>query len=344
MIIMMYRILEELCSLDAVSGNENEVREYIIEKLKKTDVKIETDNVGNLHVFKKGRSEPKNKVMVAAHMDEVGFIVNHIDKDGYISIMAVGGILDKVLMGRKIRFESGVIGIIGGTPIHLLTTEQRNEQPKLEKLSVDIGATSYEEALKNVSLGDYAYFISEYLEFGEEKIKGKALDDRIGCAIMLDMLLNGDLEYDNHFVFTAMEEIGLRGAGVASYIEKPDFALVLEATTAADIPDVSGEKRVCELGKGTVVSYMDRSTVYDKELYRLMFDIAEKNNLKCQTKTMVAGGNDSGIIHKTAGGIRTIALSVPCRYLHSPSCVIDKRDLNEMRVLAEKALEEIAIL
>jgi endoglucanase len=158
---------------------------------------------------------------------------------------------------------------------------------------------------------------------------------------MLDIILSG-IEYDLHFVFTAQEEIGARGAGVAAYAIKPDYTLILEATTACDIPGVEDEKQLCKLGGGTVVPFMDKGTAYDRELYNLAFETAAENNLKCQTKTQIAGGNDSASVHKTAGGIRTVCLSVPCRYLHSPSCVIDENDFFEMRILAEKMINKLA--
>ncbi|MGN0601264.1 MAG: M42 family peptidase, partial [Oscillospiraceae bacterium] len=163
-----------------------------------------------------------------------------------------------------------------------------------------------------------------------------------GCAIMLEMI-NGELEYDTWFTFVVQEEIGLRGSTTAAYTVNPDFAVVLESTTAADIPSADGENKVCRLGKGPVVSFMDRHTVYDKELYRLAFGIAGDNNIPCQTKTLIAGGNDAGAIHVSRGGVRTAAISLPCRYLHSPSCVIDKDDLFNSYRLAKLLLDRIYI-
>ncbi|MCL2697748.1 MAG: M42 family peptidase [Oscillospiraceae bacterium] len=339
----MIDLLRDLCLINAVSGDEQDVRDYVTDKLKDVDCDIETDNLGNLIIFKKGRNKPKNKLMICAHMDEVGFIVNGINPDGFISLSSVGGISDSVCFGRQIRFKSGVPGIIGGKPTHQLEGDEKEKQPKLSTLFADIGASNKEEAQKFVSLGDPAYFTSDFIHFGSGLIKCKAIDDRLGCAVMLDLIMS-DVDYDMHFVFTAGEEIGARGAGAAAYALKPDSALVLEATTACDIAGVDGEKQVCKLGFGTVVPFMDTGAVYDRELYKLAFETAAENNLKCQTKTQIAGGNDSRIIHKTAGGIRTICLAAPCRYLHSPSCVIKKSDLLEMRVLAEKMAYKMAVL
>ncbi|MCL2077807.1 MAG: M42 family peptidase [Oscillospiraceae bacterium] len=350
----IFDFLKDLSLLNAVSGDEGEVRDYVKTALKSANCDIETDNLGNLIVFKKGKNRPKNKIMLCAHIDEVGFVVQGINSDGFISLSAVGGISDSVVYGRQIEFKafnagysahggSSVTGIIGGKPVHFIKGDEKDKQPKLSELYADIGALSREDAEKYVCLGTTACFVSEFAEFGNCFVKGKALDDRLGCALMLDMLLS-ELEYDMHFVFTVQEEIGARGAGVAAYSVKPDFAVILETTTACDIAGVEGEKQVCRLGDGTVVPFMDKGTAYDRELYNLTFETAYRNNIKIQTKTQIAGGNDSSSIHKTAGGVRTICLAAPCRYLHSPCCVIKKDDFLGTRVLAEKLAYKIAEL
>lgn len=339
----MLELLKELCALNSTSGDEFEVSTFIQKKLENVDCTVDVDPLGNIIVFKKGRKTPKNKIMLAAHMDEVGFVVKHINADGYLVLHPVGGIMPGVVMGRQVRLCCGLVGVIGGKPKHLLIGDEEEAQPKFSALYCDIGATSREEAEKHVSLGDFAYFVSEFLELGAGYLKGKAIDDRLGCAVMLDMLMH-ELEYDMHFVFTVQEEIGTRGAGCATYRVKPDMAIVLESTTACDIAGVKGEKQVCALGGGTVVSFMDGGAVYDRELYRLGFDTAKAHGLKCQTKTAVAGGNDSKAIHVAAGGVRTIALSAPTRYLHTPSCMVKRLDCVEMRILAEKMAEEMAQL
>jgi endoglucanase len=276
-------------------------------------------------------------------MDEIGFIVTGINPEGFILLATVGGVSDTVIYGRKICFKSGISGVIGGKAVHQLGDSDKEKQPKLNLLFADIGANSKEEAEKYISLGDVAYFKSEFNDFGDDCIVGKAIDDRVGCTIMIE-LIKAEIKYDTYFVFTVQEEVGARGAGVAAYKLNPDLAMILEATTACDIPGIEGEKQVCKLGGGAVVPFMDKGAVYDKELYALAFKTAEENNLKCQTKTQIAGGNDSQIIHKTAGGIRTVCIAAPCRYLHSASSVIDKNDVREMRILAEKMIEKMAEL
>ena len=186
-----------------------------------------------------------------------------------------------------------------------------------------------------MSLGDRAVMCSEYREMGN-KIKAKAIDDRAGCAILLSLITN-DSDYDFYASFSVQEEVGLRGAKTAAFAADPDAAIVLEATTAADIADVDETHRVCVLGNGPAVSFMDRATVYDREYYRA----ALESGIKCQPKSAVAGGNNSGAIHLSRGGVRTVAISVPCRYIHSSSCVADKEDIKNAERLAKYMLAGI---
>ena len=332
-------LVKTLSALYGASGNEESVREEIIKRLP-ADVSYKTDNLGNLIVEKKGSKVPAKKLMAAAHMDEVGFIVTYIEEDGSLCFAPVGGILPSVVFGRQLVFKNGVYGAVAGKPLHLLKDEEESAQPKISELRIDIGAENKEEAEKLVSVGDCAYFSGEQLDFGDGFMAGKALDDRAGCAIMLN-LLSSELPYDMTFVFTTQEEIGTRGATAAAFSVNPDIAVVFETTTACDINGVEDEQRVCALGEGPVVSFMDRSTIYDRELYKLAFDTAKEIGVKCQTKSVVAGGNDSGAIHQSAGGVRTMAVSLPCRCLHSPSCVIKESDLEDTMKLARALMNKL---
>ena len=331
----MVERLREICQLNGASGDEARVREFIQANIRADEVF--TDNLGNLIAFKKGRKTPKRKIMFAAHMDEVGFMITDIDEDGFLSFDAVGGINSAVALGRGVVLENGAPGVIGTKAIHQQSPDERKKTPDFGELYIDIGASSREEGEKLAPIGSYAYFDADFFEFGSGFVKGKAIDDRAGCLIMMEMI-NGEPEYDAWYAFTVQEEVGTRGAKAAAFSIAPDIAIVLETTTACDIAGVSGAKRVCELGKGAVVSYMDRSTVYDRGLYSLAFETAKANGIPVQTKTLVAGGNDSGAIHVSAGGVRTCAISVPCRYLHSPSCVIKMSDFEAVKTLAEKML------
>lgn len=336
----MKNLLKELCLADGISGDESGIRNIITEKIKNfCDYRV--DPLGNLICFRKGRKTPDKKLMITAHMDEVGFIVTAIRSDGTLAFDMVGGVDPSVTIGRQVRVgKNHIHGVIGSTAVHNLSKEQREKAPKMNSLYIDIGAENKEDAEKYVNLGDCVYFESEFVELGEKRIRSKAIDDRAGCAMMI-RLIREEPEYDTYFVFNVQEEIGLRGSRVSAFSVQPDFAIVLEATTASDIDGVSGARKVCELGKGPVVSFMDRSTVYDRQLYNLAFDIAKEENLPCQTKTMIAGGNDAGAIHITGKGIRTVAVSVPCRYLHSASCVIETDDFENSYRLVKNLSKRI---
>lgn len=336
----MLETIKELSMLDGVSGRENAVREYIISAVSPYADGIETDPLGNLIVFKKGKNAPKNKVMLDAHMDEVGFMITHINSDGTLDFERVGGIDKRVMLGRPVTVgENKVNGVIGVKATHMVPAAEKLNMPST--MYIDIGAENAEDAEKVVSLGDYACFNSDFVEFGDGFIKGRALDDRAGCAILIDMI-KSDLEYDMWFNFAAGEEVGFGITQTAFYKVQPDYAIVVETTTAADLADVPENKKVCSLGKGGVISFMDRRTIYPKELFDKAFELAEKHSIKAQVKSLVAGGNNAGAIHKTAGGVKTLAVSIPCRYLHSPSCVLKKEDIFESAKLIKVLAEEFA--
>ena len=340
---MNTELLKKLCLINGTSGDEDRVREFIISEIK-DHCEYSVDPLGNIIACKKGRNPAQNKVMVSAHMDEVGMIVTSVKSDGTLTLSPVGGIDPRVVTGRQVRVGNNEIcGVIGSKAVHNLSDDEKKTAPKFSSIYADIGAKDKEEAEKYVSPGDRVYFQSEFSISGDGFIQGKAIDDRFGCAVMIG-LIKSELTYDCVFTFVVQEEVGLRGSKTAAYTVDPDFAIVLEATTAADIPLASGEKRCCELGRGAVVSYMDRSTIYDKELYRLSQEISSEKGIGWQTKTMVAGGNDSGAIHISNGGVRTIAISAPCRYLHSPVCAVRVSDLEDCERLAAAMLEKMCVL
>lgn len=337
----MLDTVKELSLLCGTSGRETKIREYIISRI---DGRCEwhEDALGNIIAFKKGRKPATHKVMLDAHMDEVGVIATFISSDGTIKFSPVGGINTKVLLARQIVFDNGTVGVVGIKPIHLSKGDEKTKIPSQDSLYIDIGASSKEEAEKYIKIGDTGVFLSDFVEFGDSKIKGKALDNRVGCAVLLDMI-DSDLPFDAYFSFSVQEEIGLRGATTSAYGIAPEYAIVLETTTAADLIDVPEHKKVCILGEGAAVSFMDRSTLYSKELFDTAFRVAGEKGIKIQPKTVVAGGNNAGAIHKARAGIKTITVNTPCRYLHSPSCVCDTRDIVSVRQLAEALLGEFAV-
>ena len=338
----MLETLKELCSLPGISGREDKVRDYIISRIEGfCDYKI--DPLGNLIVFKKGKKSPKNKIMLDSHMDEVGMIVTGADSGGFLKFATVGGVDPEVIIGRNVLIgEKNIPGVLGIKPIHLIEKSEEQDLPKKDDMYIDIGAKNKEEALSLAPLGEEIHFESEFIRFGDGFIKSKAIDDRAGCAIMID-LIRSELEYDCYFSFSVQEEIGTRGAKASAYTIDPDYAIVIETTTAADISGVKGEARVCVCGEGGAVSFMDRATVYDRSLYQKALEVAKSNNIKAQTKTRVAGGNDAGAIHKSRGGVKVLTVSVPTRYLHSPCCVCKYDDIVSTRDLVREMINNLAV-
>ena len=315
----LFENIKKLCLADGTSGDEGDVTKLILSMLpQECDAKI--DPLGNIIVNKKGAKTPKNKVMLAAHQDEVGFIVTYITDDGNLKFTTVGGINPEVVIGRQLHFKNGTVGVVGGKAVHQQSPKERDEPVKLDTLTIDIGASSKAEAEKYVSPGDCAYFRSDYTELGNGYLREKALDDRIGCAIMVD-ILNKNLPYDVTCVFTVQEEIGTRGAKVAAYTVKPDYAIVLETTTACDFSGNDGEKRVCELGKGCVVSYMDRSTIYDRELYRLGFEKAKTLELGIANKINSYHVNGDDVIFTLDTHYDDYMDSYEGKHLPVPHCI-----------------------
>ncbi len=337
----MVELLEKLCLTDGISGREDKVRELIISEIK-GKCEYEIDPMGNILAFKKGKKRADKKVMLSAHMDEVGFIVTYICDNGFLKFTNVGGVDSKVTLGKTVTVgENGIKGVIGSKAVHLCHGDEEKTASALDKLYIDIGAENKEEAERYVEIGDSVHFCSDFVSFGKSKIKAKAIDDRFGCAIMLKML-DSELEYDTWFAFLVQEEVGCRGASAAAFTVKPDYAIVLEATTAADVAFVGDADAVCVQGKGAVVSFMDRSTVYNRDMFKGAFRLAKENNIKIQTKTTVAGGNDAGAIHKSNGGIYTVAISLPCRYIHSATSVADTEDMKACYDLAVLLAENYA--
>ena len=340
----MLNTLKELCRLSGVSGSEDEVRRYLTAKITPHATRFHVDPIGSLIVFKKGKKPTGNKLMLAAHMDEVGVIVTHITDDGFLKFDFVGGVDRRVAIGKPVVIGPGKVpGVIGLKAIHLTGKEERKKVPKTESLYIDIGAGEKESAAKLVEPGDYGAFVCEPEEFGNGLFKARAIDDRVGCAVMLK-LLEEDLPLDVTFAFTAQEEVGTRGAFGAAFSVTPEIALVLETTTAADLPGVEGHRRVCAPGKGPVISYMDGSTIYDRALFEKLRHLAEDNDIPWQTKEYIAGGNDARTIQRSKAGVRVAALSAAVRYLHAPAGVGSAADFENMLSLTRLFLNEIADL
>ena len=300
----MLELLKELCRLNGVSGAEDPVRNFIQTQAQPYADSLRSDALGNLIVFKRGKKSTGNKLLLAAHMDEVGVIVTRITEEGFLKFDFVGGVDRRVAIGKPVVLgENEIPGLIGLKAIHLVSREEEEKVPKTDALYIDIGVKDREEAEKLVPPGTYGSFVGPPQEFGQGFLKAKASDDRIGCAIMLE-LLKEDLPLDVTFAFTAQEEVGTRGAFGSAFSVSPEVALVLETTTAADLPGIEGARRVCAPGKGPVISYMDGATIYDRDLFENLRRLAEEHGIPWQTKEYIAGGNDARTIQRSRSGVR----------------------------------------
>ncbi len=338
----MIETLKTLCSLSGVSSQEDRVRDYIRRRAEPHADSVRTDALGNLIVFKRGAKSTGNKLMLCAHMDEVGLIVKSVTDEGYLKFGCVGGIDRRILLGKQVTVgEKAVPGVIGLKAVHLTTAEERKKTPKLTELYIDIGAKDKEEALTQVELGDVCAFVSDAVEFGGGMLKAKAIDDRVGCAVMVK-LLEENLPMDCTFVFTAMEEVGARGAFGAAFGLTPEYALVLEGTTAADTPALEPDRQVCWPGRGPVLAWTDAGTVYDRGLFELLRELAEKNALPWQMKHYLSGGTDAQAIQRTKAGVRVTGISAAVRYLHAPSGVCSISDVEQILALARLFIQAMA--
>lgn len=337
----MIDTLKTLCMLSGVSGLEDEVRDYILERAMPYADEIHTDAMGNLMVFKKGRVHLQQRLMLCAHMDEVGLIITRIEDDGYLRFQFIGGVDRRVVLGKRVFVgKERVPGVIGVKAIHLVSREEEKNVPKVDDLYIDIGAKSKDEAQKCVELGDRGVFDNGVVLFGDGYIKAKAIDDRSGCAVMLK-LLEEELPCDTWFTFTVQEEVGTRGAHGAAFRLKPDIALVLEGTTAADLPYVEDGKQICRLGKGPVITFMDRGTIYDKELRATLIRLADENGIAWQTKEQIAGGTDGSAVQRSREGVRTAIIATAVRNIHSPVSVAHTADAENVLKLARLFLQEM---
>lgn len=342
------KFIKSLADAPGVSGDESEVRKLIRRRVEPLADSVRTDALGNLIVFKRGRARGGRRklVLLAAHMDEVGLMITHVDKSGYLRFAKVGGIDDRLLPAKRVLVgRQGLPGVIGIWPVHFLRRRtDREKPPTAEELTIDIGAHSPEEAQSMINIGDRACFDTRAERWGG-LVKAKALDDRIGCYLLAE-LLKERYPFDLEAAFTVQEEVGLRGATVIAHQPKPDLAFVLEGTGAADFPQPkeSGQGRVPAMGGGPVITIMDRSVFCDRGLVRLLEETARLGKIPCQFKRPGIGGTDAGSIHLARGGVRTSVVAVACRYIHSPAGLASLRDVSLTLKLMSSALGRLGQL
>jgi endoglucanase len=338
-------LLETLSNAFGPSGCEDEVRRLLARALHDQVDDLQTDALGNLIAFKKGTGpEPRLKVMVDAHTDEVGFMITRFEKNGLLGFRAVGGIDPRLLMAKGVVVgEDRIPGVITAPPIHLTKPEQRKQVVKVDQLVIDIGASSEDQAKGLVKMGDYAAFDTRFEALSEDglrTVKGKAFDDRIGCAAAA-ALAEGEYAVDLYLSFSAQEEVGLRGARVAAFRIEPDVAFALEGTVCDDAPKKKDTSPTTELGKGPAITFMDRSFVADKRLVRILTEVAGALDLPYQFNQPGVGGTDAGAIHLSKTGVPSATVSVPCRYIHGPVSMASLNDFDNLITLLKATLQEL---
>ncbi|WP_350344933.1 M42 family metallopeptidase [Proteinivorax tanatarense] len=333
--------LKSLSECHGVAGNEVSVSKLIKEHLQDYVDEFQYDYLGNL-VAIKGKDKKGPKIMLAAHMDEVGLMVTSIEPNGLLRFKPVGGLDVRVLVSKPVVIGSKMIkGVIGAKPIHLQQSSERKNALGYSQLYIDIGASSKEEASKVVEIGDYVSFDTQFSKISDCLVKGKAFDDRVGCYILAE-ILKKDYPFPIYGAFTVQEEVGLRGATVAAYNVQPDLAIVLEGTSASDVPESDKHRFSTTMGKGPALSVMDASIIVDKNLLKEIVKVADDFDIKYQFRQTAVGGNDAGKIKLTRDGIDTFTISMPCRYIHSPVSFLNLNDLESGINLVDKILGKIA--
>lgn len=330
-------LLKRLCDAFGPTGAEYNVRQVIKNELGENELDAYTDNLGSYVVHIKAENKPS--LLINAHMDEVGFMIDEICDDGTLHFSTVGGIDPLVLPAKRVLAKkpdgSLLYGAIMSKPIHLQSRDERTKVVPTSDLYINIGADTKEEAQELCSLGDLFTFDSDFVEFGNGFIKARALDDRLGCAIMIEVIKaicdkKITPKYDLYFAFTTREEVGLSGAYAVSEQIHPDYAFIIESTAVGDIHGASDEKLVAELSKGGALSFADRGTIYDKDFVNQIINMCKDREIPYQMKKYVSGGNDSANIQKSGYGTRVAVMSAPSRYIHSSSSVVHRDDLNSI--------------
>jgi putative aminopeptidase FrvX len=339
--LALLRRLSEACG---VSGDESAVRGIILEALKGKIKAFKVDTLGNLLVTCRDRGKPRMRVMVAAHMDEVGLVLMQPGSDGLWKFETVGGVNEQTLPGKPVWIgKDRTPGVIGTKPVHLTEKDEREHPIKKDTLTIDIGAKDKEGASATLKPGDRVAFAAAF-QAERGVLMGKALDDRLGVAALIELAADPPPGVELAAAFTTQEEIGLRGAQVAAHALDPDLAIVLDATPAADMPMWDGSENIAynsKLGGGPAIYIFDRATISDARLVRLLRDAAEKRRIPYQIRQPGSGGTDAGAIHLARAGIPSISVSVPCRSLHGPVSTARISDWRALITLVRGALEDL---
>jgi endoglucanase len=323
----MKTLLKQLTETFGPSGYEDNVRKLVQSEVKPLADEIKIDALGNLIVHKGPRAQTKDtkKIMIAAHMDEIGLIVSHVDENGFVRFSSMGSIFGRYILGGRVRFLNGVQGVIGYDRL-----EKFHETPPLDKIYVDVGASSKKDC--PVKVGDVAAFDRPFIEMGN-RLAAKSMDDRVGVLVAIETLraLKSTL-HDIYFVFTTQEEVGVHGASVSAYGIDPDIGIAIDVTPAGDTPNAF--KMEMSLGKGPCVKIKDPGMIADPRVVQWMISAAEKNKIPYQREVLLIGSTDARAIQLTRAGVPAGCVSIPTRYVHSPSEVVDFSDVqNAVKLL-----------
>ncbi|MCD8191061.1 MAG: M42 family peptidase [Clostridiales bacterium] len=338
----MRELIKSLCACSGVSSREEDVRQFIQAQAKPYADSLRVDAMGNLIVFKHGRKSTEKRILLDAPMDEVGVMVSGFTDDGSIRFQTVGPVDRRTLIGKRVYLgENRIPGVVGMKPIHLTTKSERNNLPKLKELYIDIGAKDKAAAKALLALGDVGVFASEFASFGAEKYcKGKTLDSRISCAVLLK-LLREELPVDCTFVFAAQEQVGTRGAFGAAFSERPDIVLCLDSVATGDGPERTEDKVSVTPGGGVVLPVSDRFTMYDRTLFLRLRGLAERENIPWQLKAADPGQSDARSYQRSRCGAQVAGLGLPVRYLHCPTEVASLEDAEGMLRLTRAFLQSL---
>ncbi len=337
------KLLEDLTLACAVSGDEGEVRKIVLEQVKALADDVSVDHLGNVLATRRGSGSDRLKVMLAAHMDEVGFMLTQLEdrEEGAFRFEAVGGIDAGVLLGKPVWVgHEHIPGVIGAKPIHLTSADERRRPVSIDAMRIDVGPGNSGK----VKVGDRATFATPFARVGAS-LRAKALDDRLGVATLIELMRSSPANIDLLAAFTVQEEIGLRGAQVAAYAFDPDLAIVLDCTPARDLPSWDGEENGqynTRLGLGPAIYLADSATISDPRLVRHLIQTAEELNIPYQLRQPGGGGTDAGTIHKQRRGIPSVSISVPGRYLHTPAGLVRLADWKNSLALVHAALGRLA--
>lgn len=334
-------LLKAICEVAGAPGHEQRVRELVIKEVKSHVDKITIDNMGNVTAFKKGKKD--KKVMIAAHMDEISFIVTHIDSEGFLRFIPLGGFDPKTLTAQRVivHGKKDIIGVMGSKPIHVMTPEERAKVVPLSDYFIDLGLPK-KEVDKLVKVGDVVTRERELIEMGN-CVNCKSIDNRVSVFILIEALKElKNSPYDVYGVFTVQEEVGIRGANVSALKIQPDFGFGLDTTIAFDVPGAKEHEKVTELGKGTAIKIMDSSVICDYRMVDFMKKTADKHKIKWQTELLPAGGTDTaGIQRMTAGGSISGCVSIPTRHIHQVIEMADKSDIRASIDLLKHCIQDL---